>query len=79
MGGLTLITKNINSDGVEKEDLGNSVVSTASKALEEFFKCDICNKNFESMSNLQSHANTIHLKLPPTSPLTQSVIVPKVK
>ena len=79
MGDLALITKTINLDGAEKEDLGSSVESAASKVSEEFFKCDICNKNFESMSNLQSHANTIHLKLPPTSPLTQSVIVPKVK
>ena len=79
VGDLALITKTINLDGAEKEDLGSSVESNASKVLEEFFKCDICDKNFESMNDLQSHANTIHLNLPTTSPLPQSVIVPKVK
>ena len=79
VGGFALITKTINSDGSEKEDLGRFVESAASKVSEEFFKCDICDKSFESMNDLQSHANTIHLNLPPASTLPQSVIVPKVK
>ena len=45
----------------------------------EVFRCDVCDVDFESMNELQSHANKIHLKLPEASPLPQSVPIPKVR
>ena len=45
---------------------------------EEIFRCDVCDTEFESMGDLQSHVNTLHLHASPTNPLPKTVVIAKV-
>ena len=45
---------------------------------EEIFRCDVCDTEFESMGDLQSHVNTLHLHASPTKSLPKTVVMAKV-
>ena len=44
----------------------------------EIFRCDVCDIEFESMGDLRSHANTLHLNAPSSKPLPKSTPIAKV-
>ena len=45
----------------------------ASRQMQEIFRCDVCDVKFNTMGDLRSHANTLHLNAPSTKPLPKSV------
>ena len=49
-----------------------------SKPRDKTFRCDVCDTEFQSMGDLQTHANTLHLNVPSTNPLPKSEIILKV-
>ena len=50
----------------------------ASGQTQEIFRCDVCDVEFNTMGDLRSHANTLHLNAPSTKPLPKSVAITKV-
>ena len=70
-------------DGNEEEH-SEEITHTAwllhrdSKPRDKTFRCDVCDTEFQSMGDLQTHANTLHLNVPSTNPLPKSEIILKV-
>ena len=65
-------------DEGQNTNSGIFVQSTPSKVGEEFFRCDVCDTDFESLKDLQQHANVVHLDIPAAIPLSDTVPRPKV-
>ena len=61
-------------DGQEKEE----GIQNVSLPRNEIFRCDVCDKDFKSMNELQRHANALHLNAKPTDPLPKTVALRKV-
>ena len=56
----------------------NVPLTNSSGPPNEIFRCDVCDIEFESMGELRSHANTLHLNVPATKELPKSVPINKV-
>ena len=56
----------------------NVPLTNSSGPPNEIFRCDVCDIEFESMGELRSHANTLHLNVPATKELPKSVPISKV-